>query len=170
MPKPKPLHQTLGRRPLQLVGHYICPACRNGDLTSMVLMDAFACSFCRHIFEANLDQQTLHVVDSSQPLGWRWLGHRWQPLHQQDGVAMILGLVGALLLVLPAGLIAGSAYVFPPLEGSPGASVPVVWATVTLAAHGVLVLWLVAERYQLPLYVTTRVWLRRWQERLLDSA
>lgn len=158
------------RRPLEPAGDYLCPACRNGQLASMVLMDAFACNFCRHIFEANLEQQTLHVVDSTQPLGWRWLGHRWQPLHQQDGVALILGALGALLLVLPAGLIAGSAYLFPPLEGSRGASVPLVWATATLAAHGLIVLWLVAERYQLPPYIMARVWLRRWRERLIGSA
>ena len=84
-------------------------------------MDTFACNFCRHIFEANLEEQTLHIVDSSEPFGWRWLGQRWQPIHQQDGVAVALGATAILLLVLPTGLVAGSAYLFPPLEGSYGA-------------------------------------------------
>lgn len=161
--------QAVNRRPLEPSGSYLCPACRNGRLEAMVLMDTFACDFCRHIFEANLEQQTLHIIDSTQPLGWRWLGQRWQPLHQQDSFTLMLSIVGAVLLVLPAGLIAGSAYIFPPLEESRGASVPLIWAAATLAAHGLIVLWLFAERYQLPPYVATKVWLRRWRERIASQ-
>ncbi|MFZ4675399.1 MAG: hypothetical protein ACOYM4_06830, partial [Nodosilinea sp.] len=60
---------------------YECPVCRHGQIQPMTLMDAYACSFCRHIFAVNLDQQTVHVVDKVQSMGWRWQGWRWQPLY-----------------------------------------------------------------------------------------
>ncbi|MBD0269899.1 MAG: hypothetical protein ICV77_16605, partial [Cyanobacteria bacterium Co-bin8] len=41
---------------------YLCPVCRHGQIEAMTLMDAFACNFCRHIFEVNLEQQTVQVV------------------------------------------------------------------------------------------------------------
>ena len=62
---------------------------------AMPLMDAYACNFCRHILEANLEQQTVHIVDGVQPMGWRWLGWRWQPLYQSSAdVTITLWVVG----------------------------------------------------------------------------
>jgi hypothetical protein len=146
---------------------YDCPVCRHGQLEAMALMDAYACSFCRHIFEANLDQQTIHVADGVQPMGWRWQGLRWQPLHQsRSDVTVTLWVVGVVLVVLPAGLVALGGYLFPPLENTTEVNWSLVWATITLVAHGGMVGWLLAEHYQFPLYVLTKIRLQRWLERL----
>lgn len=158
-------------RSLELEGDnaYECPVCRHGQIQPMALMDAYACSFCRHIFEANLDQQTVHVVDSVQPMGWRWQGWRWQPLYQSRGdITLILWLVGLALVILPAGLVALGGYVFPPLEGTAGVNWSLVWAIGTLAAHSTMVGWLIAEHYQFPLYVMAKIRLQRLLERLPD--
>ena len=136
--------------------------CRHEQLAPMPLMDAFACSFCRHIFEANLSQQTVRVVDNAQPMAWRWTGQRWRPVHHgQQDITLILWISGMVLTFVPSGLVATSAYIFPPLEGSPGSAWPTIWAFATLISHALMVGWLMVEYYQLPLYVTAKVWLRR---------
>lgn len=146
-------------------GDYLCPICRHDHITPMALMDAFACDFCRHIFEANLSQQTVHVVDSAQPMAWRWTGQRWRPLHHSNqDVTFILWVSGLMLAFVPAGLVATSAYIFPPLEGSPGSSWPAIWACSTLISHALIVGWLMMEHYQVPIYVAAKVWLRRFIE------
>ncbi|HEY9761980.1 MAG TPA: hypothetical protein V6D07_05615 [Trichocoleus sp.] len=146
---------------------YLCPVCRHGEIEAMALMDAFACNFCRHIFEANLEQQTVHVVDSSQPMTWRWIGNRWQSVYQgQWDMTLMLWVVVVALVIVPAGLVATSAYVFPPLEGSPGEQLPLYWAAGTLIIHLLMVLWLLAEYYQAPLYVSAKIRLRHWIEQL----
>ncbi len=68
----------LERRSLNFHETYICPVCRHGQIAELTLMDAFACNFCRHIFTANLREQSIHVEDSSQPMTWRWNGRNWQ--------------------------------------------------------------------------------------------
>lgn len=146
---------------------YDCPVCRHGQLEVMALMDAYACSFCRHIFEANLEQQTIHVVDGVQPMGWRWQGWRWQSLHQgRTDIAVTLWVVGLALVVLPAGIVALGGYLFPPFENTTEVNWSLVWALITLAAHGTMVGWLIAEHYQFPAYVLAKIRLRRLLERL----
>lgn len=146
---------------------YECPVCRHGQIQPMALMDTYACSFCRHIFEVNLDQQTVHVVDSVQPMGWRWQGWRWQPLYQSRGdITLTLWLIGLALVILPAGLVALGGYIFPPLEATPGANWSMVWALGTLAAHSAMVGWLIAEHHQFPIYVMAKIRLQRLLERL----
>ncbi|MBW4483799.1 MAG: hypothetical protein KME14_14760 [Tildeniella torsiva UHER 1998/13D] len=146
---------------------YECPVCRHGQIQPMALMDAYACSFCRHIFEVNLDQQTVHVVDGVQPMGWRWQGRRWQPLHQSRGdITLILWLIGLALVILPAGLVALGGYIFPPLEATAGMNWSMVWALGTLAAHSAIVGWLIAEHHQFPIYVMAKIRLQRLLERL----
>lgn len=146
---------------------YECPVCRHGQIQPMALMDAYACSFCRHIFEVNLDQQTVHVVDSVQPMGWRWQGRRWQPLHQSRGdITLILWLIGLALVIFPAGLVALGGYIFPPLEATAGMNWSMVWALGTLAAHSAMVGWLIAEHHQFPVYVMAKIRLQRLLERL----
>ncbi|HEY9735870.1 MAG TPA: hypothetical protein V6D06_06290 [Trichocoleus sp.] len=149
---------------------YLCPVCRHGQIEAMVMMDTFACNFCRHIFELNLEQQTVQVVDSSQPLAWRWLGHRWQSVYQgQWDMTLMLWVVVVALVLVPAGLVATSAYVFPPLEGSPGEHLPLYWAIGTLLIHLFMVLWLLSEYYQAPLYVAAKIRLRRWAEQFSNG-
>lgn len=157
------------RHPLSLDSDrtYHCPICRHGQMQELTLMDVFACNFCRHIFEVNLEQQTVQVVDSTQPMVWRWGGHRWQPVYQGNwDMTLMLWVVLLALMIVPAGLVAASAYVFPPLEGSTGQHFPLYWAIGTLITHAIMVFWLLAEYYQAPLYVSTKIRLRRWIEQL----
>jgi hypothetical protein len=152
---------------LDLAASYECPVCRHGQLQAMALMETFACSFCRQILEANLDQQTVHLVAGTQPMGWRWLGQRWQPLHQgRADITLALWLMGGLLMVLPAGMVALGAYMFPPLDATTGLNWTLVWALGTFLTHSTIVGWLVAEYYQFPVYVMAKIRWQRWQERL----
>lgn len=156
-----------GRPTLEMAESYECPMCRHGQIRQMALMDAYACSFCRHIFDVNLPRQTVHVVDGLQSMGWRWQGRRWQPIYQGGGdVALTLWLVGLVLVVFPAGLVALGGYMFPPLEASAGITWSLAWALGTLAAHGTMVGWLMAEHYQFPIYVMVKIRLQRLLERL----
>lgn len=157
------------QRSLELDGSetYDCPVCRHGQMQPMALMDAYACSFCRHIFDVNLGQQTVHVVDSVQPMGWRWQGWRWQPLYQsRSDITLTLWLVGLALTIFPAGIVALGGYVFPPLDESTGVNWSLVWAGGTLVAHSTMVGWLIAEHYQFPVYVMTKIRLQRLVNRL----
>ncbi len=143
---------------LSYQGAYICPVCRHGQITSLTLMDAFACSFCRHIFTANLAEQSVQVVDSSQPMSWRWNGRRWQGAHQDDlNLTIVIWLVGIALVVFPPALIGLSSYTFPPLPGSRWSWLPAAWVSCTFVLHFLMVGWLIAEHYQLPLYVSSKV-------------
>ncbi len=166
-------HRPSGRvrapRPLQLNASatYECPVCRHGQIQAMVLMDAYACNFCRHIFEANLDQQTVHVVDGVQPMGWRWQGWRWQPIYQSpNDITLTLWVVGLALVVFPAGLVALGGYLFPPLENTTQINWSLIWALATLLVHSAMVGWLIAEHYQFPPYVLAKIRLQRLLERL----
>ncbi len=130
-------------------------------------METYFCNFCRHIFEANLDQQTMHVVDGVQPMGWRWQGWRWQPIyHSPNDITLTLWVVGLALVICPAGIVALGAYLFPPLEGTHQGNWPVVWALATGLVHTMMVGWLIAEHYQFPLYVLLKIRLRRLVEGL----
>lgn len=146
---------------------YDCPVCRHGQIQAMTLMDTFACNFCRHILEVNLEQQTVHIVDGVQPMGWRWLGRRWQPIYQGSrDLTITLWVAGLVLVIFPAGIIALGAYLFPPLEASDGVQWSLVWATATLVAHTLMVGWLIAEHYQFPPYVLAKIRWQRLMERL----
>ncbi len=146
---------------------YECPVCRHGVIEPMTLMDTYACGFCRHIFDVNLAEQTVHVVDSVQPMGWRWQGWRWQPLHQGRGdITITLWVVGLALILFPAGIVAMGGYVFPPLDETPGLNWSLVWAVATLTAHSAMVGWLIAEHYQFPIYVLAKIRCRRFFERI----
>lgn len=140
---------------------FLCPVCRHGEITGLVLTEAFACNFCRHIFTANLHEQSVQVVDSSQPMSWRWNGRGWQVAYQDDlNLTIVIWLVGVALVVLPSAIVGLSAYTFPALPGSPWAWFPTVWLGCTFLVHFLLVTWLMVEHYQLPLYVSTKVRLR----------
>lgn len=157
--------RVLNSRLLREDETYRCPICRHGELAQFTLMEAFACNFCRHIFIPNFSAQTIQVVDSAQPITWRWTGTQWRMANQGEiDLTVLLWIIGAVLLVLPGSLVALAAYLFPPLPNSSGAWFPSVWIGVTFFVHLLMVLWLLAEYYQVPLYVTSRIRLRRmWQ-------
>lgn len=165
-------HPGQPRLGLEVADSYECPMCRHGQIEQMAMMDTYACSFCRHIFDVNLAGQTVHVVDGLQPMGWRWQGRRWQPIYQGGSeVALTLWLVGGVLMIFPTGLVALGGYMFPPLVENAGAqhadiNWSLVWAMGTLAAHGTMVGWLMAEHYQLPIYVLAKIRLQRFFARL----
>jgi hypothetical protein len=137
---------------------YLCPVCRHGQITGLTLMDAFACDFCRHIFTANLKEQTVQVVDSSQPMSWRWVGRRWQVAYRDDlNLSTLIWIISIVVITLPPSLVGLAAYIFPPLPGSRWAWFPFAWAGGTLVIHLGMVLWLIAEHYQIPFYVSTKI-------------
>jgi len=149
-------------RPLSLNDSFPCPVCRQGNIEAIALMEAFACEFCRHILSANLPDQQVKVVDSSQPLTWLWNGTRWQLArgeNEQELSALVL-FTAAVLIVIPASIVWLSGALFPPLQPS---AVPfsTVWALITLAAHLSFVLWLIGEYYQIPFYVAAKIRIMR---------
>ncbi len=156
---PSQSQQLAAERPLSYDEPYLCPVCRHGQISSLVLMDAFACNFCRHIFTANLTEQTVQVVDSSQPMSWRWNGRNWRLAYQlnDSNLTVLIWLIGAVLVILPSALVWLSAYTFPPLPGSPWAWFPMVWVGCTLLTHLLMVLWLLAEYYQFSPYISSKV-------------
>ncbi|WP_439341640.1 hypothetical protein [Vacuolonema iberomarrocanum] len=149
-------------RPLDLQDHYRCPVCQYGTLSELALMDAFACDFCRHIFTVNLEQQTVQIADGMQPMVWRWDGRNWRSLLSRDqSVTVFIWLLGVGVAIAPPLLVWLSTYTFPPLPGSRWAWFPTVWVSCTLVLHWLLVGWLVAEHYQFPLYVRSKLRLSR---------
>lgn len=149
---------------LSHTGTYGCPICRHGQVSALTLMDAFACSFCRHIFTVDLHDQTIRVEDSSQPMSWRWNGKTWQTVRSiiDLDLTLIVWAIGVLLIIVPSGLIWLSGYMFPPLPGSSWYWFPSVWLSLTFASHFLLVSWLLVEHYQLPLYVSWKIQLQDW--------
>lgn len=149
---------NLERRALNYEETYLCPVCRHGQISALALMDAFACNFCRHIFTADLRDQSVRVEDSSQPMTWRWNGLNWQGLHQIDlDLSIVIWLVGAVLVVLPPTLIWFSSHTFPPMEGSDWYWFPTVWVSLAFLCHFTLVSWLLVEHYQVSFYVACKV-------------
>jgi rubredoxin len=153
-----PLGKNTESRRLALDGNYICPVCRHGTLSAIVLMDAYSCHFCRHIFTANLLDQTVRVEDSSQPTTWRWTGTKWQATNQVDvDLTITIWFVGALITLLPPTLVWVSTHTFPPMEGSDWYWFPTVWIVLSFLIHFGMVAWLLVEQSQLPAYVTLKI-------------
>lgn len=141
---------------------YPCPVCRLGQIRNLSLMDAFACDLCRHIFEANLERQQLKMVARQPPLIWRWNGLHWVEAHL-EGIELGWGyiLAAIALVALPTTLIGLTIYAFPPTPDTPLSWVPYIWAGLTFLSHLGIIVWLVIEFYQIPLYVYLRA-LRRY--------
>ena len=145
---------------------YICPVCRHGHISGLTLMDAFACDFCRHIFTANLIAQSVQVVDSSQPMSWRWNGQNWQSAYRDSSsLSVVVWLMSATLITLPASIVWLPTRLFPPLSGSTLSWFPQVWIGCVFGVHFLIASWLLAEHYQLPLYIAARIRVQRqiWQ-------
>lgn len=138
---------------------YPCPICRNGQIEAMVLTEAFACNFCRHILSVNLAKQQVQVLDSTQSIRWRWDGHQWRIArdNKAGGISGLVILTAVILITLPASLVGAAGFIFPPAPPAPQISFPMIWALLTLIAHLGLVLWLVAEYYQIPFYIATKI-------------
>lgn len=140
---------------------YVCPICRHGEISGIVLMDAFSCDFCRHIFTADLLDQTVRVEDSSFPISWRWNGYKWQAAHQNSqDLTITVWIVAVVLVLLPPSLVWLSAHIFPPMRGSGADWFPSVWVSLTFAAHFLFVAWVLLEHYQFPPYVSSKIRLR----------
>ncbi|WP_448574247.1 hypothetical protein [Trichothermofontia sp.] len=156
-----PSHQGPAAPPppqLRYDGHYRCPVCYYGELTGMTLMESFGCSFCRHIFTADLQTQVLRLADGSQALTWRWDGKRWRTSRTANphlGLALVS--LGTALVVLPTVLVTLAVYLFPPLPDTPGAWIPRAWIGLTGLSHLAMVLWLAGESGPFPLYRALRV-------------
>lgn len=152
------LGKTGDYRNLEMNGNYICPVCRHGNLAAIVLMDAYSCHFCRHIFTANLPEQTVRVEDSSQPTTWRWTGTQWQSMDRADvDLTIAVWFTGGVISILPPTLIWLSSHTFPPLEGSSWSGFPTMWIALSFFIHFLMVAWLFVEHYQLPAYVALKV-------------
>lgn len=148
---------------LSYQGSYLCPVCRHGHISALTLMDAFACDFCRHIFTANLTTQSVQVVDSSQPMSWRWNGRSWQPAYRDaPSLTAIVWIISIALVTLPASIIWLSSVLFPPLPGSTWSWFPRLWMGCTFGVHFLMVAWLLVEHYQSPWYVSTRIRILQW--------
>ncbi|MEM6435938.1 MAG: hypothetical protein AAF773_19110 [Cyanobacteria bacterium P01_D01_bin.115] len=156
---------SLPKRSLNLDDSFPCPVCRQGQIEAIVLTEAFSCSFCRHILAANLDDQQVKVVDSSQPLLWEWTGQKWQLVRGEDAgeLSLLVLLTAVVLTIIPASLVWLSGLIFPPLEQTSSLTFSTLWALITLFAHLGFVLWLVGEYYQLPFYVAAKVRVLRFQ-------
>ncbi len=153
-----PLESSVKRRRLEMDGSYICPVCRHGHLEAIVLMDAYSCHFCRHIFTVDLVEQTVRVEDSAQPASWRWTGIKWQAANRADvDLTIAVWVLSAIITILPPTLIWLSSHTFPPLEGSGWSWFPTVWITLSFSIHFLMVAWLLVEHYQLPVYVALKV-------------
>ncbi|NJM96745.1 MAG: hypothetical protein HC800_05715 [Phormidesmis sp. RL_2_1] len=133
-------------------------------------MDVFACSFCQHLFTANLQAQSVQLADSLQPMAWYWNGISWRTAHHRDTSAALIWLFASTLTVIPVVIIALANYIFPPLESygsSSAASVqdnlnfPVIWTGLTLISHGAMSLWLLAEYHRWPWYIASGIRLQR---------
>lgn len=136
-----------------------CPICRQGTIEAIVLTDAFACQFCRHILSANLLEQQVQVVDSSQPLTWVWNGQSWRLVRGENAqeLSALVFFIAAVLIILPAGLVWLSGALFPPLTPAEGMPFSTLWAVITFGAHLSFVLWLIGEYYQIPLYIAAKI-------------
>ncbi|GAC1457195.1 MAG: hypothetical protein NVS2B14_01550 [Chamaesiphon sp.] len=117
-----------------------------------------ACNFCRHIFTANLDLQQLKMADSHPSLTWRWNGRTWVEAHL-EGVELGWGycFFAVILVALPTTLSGLAAYTFPPVPESLLSWLPYAWTGLVFLSHLAIVVWLVVEFYQFPIWIYLRV-------------
>jgi hypothetical protein len=133
----------------------------------MVMMDAFSCGFCRHIFSANLTEQVLRVEDRVPQTAWRWQGDRWSSLNPVSvDLSIIVWMTSVFLFTIPSGVIWLSAYVFPPIGGLTWTSFSIVWGEIVFSVHCLIAAWLLVEHYQLPSYVAARIAIDRLLQRI----
>ncbi|MGB8697993.1 MAG: hypothetical protein WCD18_01130 [Thermosynechococcaceae cyanobacterium] len=150
---------------------YPCPVCRYGQLEGLFMMEAFACSFCRHIFTTDLAQQCIRLEDNVQPLQWRWRRDRWVALREiSTDWLLVIWAVGVAFVSIPTALVWLVYHTFPPLPGQNGAMFPLVWTGLVFVAHFAIVGWLWVEHFQYPLYVTAKLYCQRFFAQLLGTS
>jgi hypothetical protein len=137
--------------PLNYDSAYTCPVCRHGKISTLPLMEAFACNFCHHIFTANLEKQAITLADSQVPLTWYWTGKNWEGIRSSNQLKWFYQLGGITFVVLPTSLVSLGVYVFPPLPDAPLSWFPLFWIGLTFLAHLSCLVWLIIEYYQLPI-------------------
>ncbi|NJK37210.1 MAG: hypothetical protein HC835_03330 [Oscillatoriales cyanobacterium RM2_1_1] len=139
---------------------YPCPVCRFGQLSNITLTEAFGCNTCRHIFITSSRQNQLKIADREPAMTWRWNGQTWRGEHIGDlELSWVYWLAALALISFPPGLVGLTALIFP----SPGGGMalfPIIWTGITFAAHLSIVLWLLTEAYQFPVWVYLKA---RWQ-------
>lgn len=140
----------------------------------MVMMETLSCSFCRHIFSADLRQQILRVEDTIPKLTWVWQGDRWASQHLGQGnltynLTHLVWLTSLFMVTIPATLVWLSAYIFPPIGGLHWNSFSMVWGDVTWGLHGLIAVWLLVEHYQLPSYIAAKITIQRALERFRNQ-
>ena len=163
-------HPSKGHQPTYRLAYeetYRCPACGSGELSAIAMMDIFACNFCRHMFTANLQTQSVQLADSLQPMAWQWNGQKWRTAQQSDTAAAVIWGFAVTLTVVPVTIIAVANYIFPPLEGS---QFPTMWTELTLMSHSLISGWLLAEYHRWPWYISSRIRVQRLKEQLLESS
>ncbi len=138
---------------------YPCPICHYGQISSLLLMDAMACDSCRHIFTTEIEKKQIQIktADRHPPLIWRWNGRKWTAARLEGvelGWAYWLG--GIAFIILPTTLLGITAYTRPPLPGSPLSWLPTVWTGLAFLLHLGIILWLVIEFYEFPIWAYLR--------------
>jgi hypothetical protein len=73
--KSNPVVPNLHRIDLQQ--KYPCPCCR-GQISQIVLTEAFGCDQCQKIFVLQEDGYAIEQASTLRPLHWRWDGKRWR--------------------------------------------------------------------------------------------
>ncbi|WP_299043924.1 hypothetical protein [uncultured Thermosynechococcus sp.] len=127
-------------QPLETNGVYLCPVCRHGQIAPMVLMDTYACNFCRHIFSLDVVHQTARLEDSAMPFRWQWTGTHWRSLNRPPVTLTYTAIILAILLItLPPALIWLAYRTFPPLDPRTH-WFPLFWVGLTFLAHLLIVL------------------------------
>lgn len=140
---------------------YPCPLCRQGHITNLALMDAFACDCCQHIFSADLERQVLTAVDTQLPMSWQWNQKTWTRVNPEGvNFGRLYLVLGTLWVLLPTAIVGIASYLFPPLPGSSLSWLPWFWTVITFLSHLFCLVWLVLEYYQFPVRVYLRFLLR----------
>lgn len=139
-------------KPLEANGVYLCPVCRHGQIAPMVLMDTYACNFCRHILSLDINQQTARLEDSAMVFRWQWTGDHWRSLNTPPvNLTYTAILLAILLITLPPALIWLGYQIFPPLSSDPRAHwFPLFWVGLTFVAHTIIVLRIFASLLPTP--------------------
>lgn len=85
---------------------YPCPCRKRGQLSPIVLTDAFGCNQCHQIFVVRADGYVLEQLSSIYPYQqlWYWTGKDWilvrRPFHQHGFAWLIGSLTASFLLML----------------------------------------------------------------------
>jgi len=97
------------------------------------------------------------MADRQPPLIWRWNGRKWAEAHL-EGVELAWGYwVGSIaFVVLPTTLLGLTVYTRPPIPGSPLSWLPTVWTGLAFLLHLAIVVWLVIEFYEFPVWAYLR--------------